>query len=72
MNSDEQFAELMINLVSEVVSSRARVRAIQELLVEKGLITEEEYVERFKLVFERDHRSFKQELLEGIKELTKE
>jgi hypothetical protein len=49
------------------VSSRVRVRAIVELLEEKGLITREEYENRFKKVFERDAISYRNDLLKEVK-----
>lgn len=51
MNDDEKISILLSNMTNELVSSRVRVRTIVELLEEKGLITREEYENRFKKVF---------------------
>ncbi|MED4697140.1 hypothetical protein [Peribacillus frigoritolerans] len=67
MNDDEKISILLSNMTNELVSSRVRVRTIVELLEEKGLITREEYENRFKKVFERDAISYRKDLLKEVK-----
>ncbi|MBT2606565.1 hypothetical protein J7E55_26765 [Bacillus sp. ISL-53] len=67
MNDDEKISILLSNMTNEIVSSRVRVRTIVELLEEKGLITREEYENRFKKVFERDAISYRNDLLKEVK-----
>ncbi|MFE4708321.1 hypothetical protein [Peribacillus simplex] len=68
MNDDyEKIGILLSNMTNELVSSRVRVRAIVELLGEKGLITREEYEDRFKKVFEREAISYRNDLLKEVK-----
>ncbi|QOS88693.1 MULTISPECIES: hypothetical protein [Bacillales] len=68
MNDDyEKIGILLSNMTNELVSSRVRIRAIVELLDEKGLITREEYEDRFKNVFERDAISYRNDLLKEFK-----
>ncbi|MCZ0873817.1 MULTISPECIES: hypothetical protein [Peribacillus] len=67
MNDDEKISILLSNMTNELVSSRVRVRTIVELLEEKGLITREEYENRFKKVFERDAISYRNDLLKEFK-----
>ncbi|WP_349730004.1 hypothetical protein [Peribacillus frigoritolerans] len=68
MNDDyEKIGILLSNMTNELVSSRVRIRAIVELLDEKGLITREEYENRFKNVFERDAISYRNDLLKEFK-----
>ncbi|MCP1490484.1 hypothetical protein ABES23_14095 [Peribacillus frigoritolerans] len=67
MNDDEKISILLSNMTNELVSSRVRVRTIVELLEEKGLITREEYENRFKKVFERDAISYRNDLLKEVK-----
>ncbi|MET1178176.1 hypothetical protein ABG775_09405 [Peribacillus simplex] len=68
MNDDyEKIGILLSNMTNELVSSRVRIRALVELLDEKGLITREEYEDRFKNVFERDAISYRNDLLKEFK-----
>ncbi len=67
MNDDEKIGILLSNMTNELVSSRVRVRAIVELMEEKGLITREDYENRFKRVFERDAISYRNDLLKEVK-----
>lgn len=67
MNDDEKISILLSNMTNELVSSRVRVRTIVELLEEKGLITREEYENKFKKVFERDAISYRNDLLKEVK-----
>ncbi|MBD8138863.1 hypothetical protein [Peribacillus frigoritolerans] len=67
MNDDEKISILLSNMTNELVSSRVRVRTIVELLEEKGLITREEYENKFKKVFERDAISYRNDLLKEFK-----
>lgn len=68
MNDDyEKIGILLSNMTNELVSSRVRVKALVELLTEKGQITYEEYEKRFEKVFERDAKSFRDDLIKDVK-----
>ncbi len=53
------------NLADEVIASRVRVRALLELLEEKGLLAPGEFDERAALLWERDYTDLRREM-EGL------
>ena len=58
-----QFQQTCENVALGLVSNRVRVRALIELLEEKGVFASGEYDHRADVVWERDHEALAQELL---------
>ncbi|MDW4512076.1 hypothetical protein R7236_27360, partial [Priestia megaterium] len=55
--------KLMVNAVNEVVLSRVRFKALEEILEEKGLIKGDELFDKIEKVAKRDFDKLKKELL---------
>ncbi|MGN7233501.1 hypothetical protein ACTHQ0_27420, partial [Priestia megaterium] len=55
--------KLMVNAVNEVVLSRVRFKALEEILEEKGLIEGDELFDKIEKVAKRDFDTLKKELL---------
>src|SRR5687767_7655029 len=58
-----QFQQVAENLALGLVSNRVRVRALIELLEEKGLLAPGQYDQRAEAVWERDYEQLAQELI---------
>ncbi|MBI2911591.1 MAG: YkgJ family cysteine cluster protein [Chloroflexi bacterium] len=63
--SGAQSSPLERNLADEVIAARVRVRALLELLEEKGLLAPGEFDQRAALLWERDYEDLRREL-EGL------
>jgi len=59
-----EFAAISDNVIAETIGARIRMRALLELLEEKGIITADEYDERSQRVWERDFEDLAVELWE--------
>ena len=53
-------------MISETICNWIRTRSISELLVEKGIITQEEYEDKLRTLMARDYEDMKNFLLDGI------
>lgn len=54
--------DILSNLAKTVIWNLARSRALSELLIEKGIITQNEYFDRAAIVLNRDRNEFLQEV----------
>jgi hypothetical protein len=63
---ERSLMDLLFNLASEAVSSRVRIRALLELLEEKGVISAAEFDERGQVIWERDWEEIAAEVAPDI------
>ena len=59
----EDLVGLVQNLTEEVISGRVRVRALLEIMEEKGLLAPGEFDERAAAIWERDYDELSRELM---------
>ncbi len=60
----DRFLSISENVIAETIANRVRMRALLELLEEKGLLAPEEFDERSKIVADRDYAELAGELWE--------
>jgi polyhydroxyalkanoate synthesis regulator phasin len=60
--------QLLVNLALRVVRERAKVKALSEILVEKGVISKQEYAEKVNDIFNANKKEYARELLGMTKE----
>lgn len=56
----------LIGMRDEIIYNWSRVRAISELLIEKGIITEDEYTNKVRVVIDRDYDEMFNFIVNGI------
>lgn len=63
VNDDQpSLMDVLFDLASEVVASRIRVRALLEILEERGVIDAEEFDRRGQIIWDRDWREVANEV----------
>lgn len=58
--------DVTITLVRKIINAEINAKAIGALLLEKGIITEDEIAEKYDYIFERDFDKSTKELIEAI------
>lgn len=59
-------------LSSKVVNIEMKMSSIEEVLIDKGVLTKEEIKKKYEMVSKRDFNEIKKELIEMIEEFEKE
>lgn len=59
-------------LSSKVVNIEMKMSSIEEVLIDKGVLTKEEIKKKYDMVSKRDFNEIKKELIEMIEEYDKE
>ena len=59
-------------LSSKVVNIEMKMSSIEEVLIDKGVLTKEEIKKKYEMVSKRDFDEIKKELIEMIEEFEKE
>ena len=59
-------------LSSKVVNIEMKMSSIEEVLIDKGVLTKEEIKKKYEMVSKRDFNEIKKELIEMIEEYEKE
>lgn len=59
-------------LSSKVVNIEMKMSSIEEVLIDKGVLTKEEIKKKYEIVSKRDFNEIKKELIEMIEEYDKE
>jgi hypothetical protein len=61
---NEEQESPFVKMARGILDNRTRVRTILDLLIEKGLITHDEYIEKFDILKDEKFEEFKKELIE--------
>lgn len=64
--NERSLIDLLFNLASEAVSSRVRIRALLEILEERGVVSAEEFDVRGQAIWERDWEEIAAEVAPDI------
>ncbi|MFD0825839.1 hypothetical protein ACT8ZR_09190 [Neobacillus sp. M.A.Huq-85] len=67
-NEDKQEPNLFANIAIESISARTRINAIIQLLIEKEMITMDEYTKKFDEIHEINKEKYKDDLFGKIEE----